>query len=78
MYDCNPGIRAKDCLGIVEIVVFVFEIVAGPRVRIASGRKVGRYRTVFKSNARDAGAVRKIKLFRFERDGLCRRDVGFP
>ena len=78
MHDCTPGIRAKDCLDIVKIVVLVFEVVAGPRVRIASGRKVGGYRTVFKANARDDGAVRKIKIFRFEHDGLCRRNIGFP
>ena len=78
IHDCTPGVRAKDCLGIVKIVVLVFEIIAGPRARIASSRKVGSYRTVFKANARDDGTVRKVKLFRFKCDGLCRRNIGFP
>ena len=35
--------------------MLIFEIIAGPRIRIASSRKVGGYRTVFNANARYDG-----------------------
>ena len=78
MHDCASGIRVKGRLGIVEIVVFVFKVVPGPRARLASGCKVGGCRTVFKTDTRDDGVVCKINLFRIERDGLVRRDICFP
>ena len=78
MHDCASGIRAKGRLDIVKIVVLVFKVIPGPRARLASGCKVGGYRTVFKTDARDDGVVCKINLFRIERDGLVRRDICFP
>ena len=39
MHDCAPSICAKDCFGIVKVVVLIFEIITGPRIRIASSRK---------------------------------------
>ena len=70
MHDCAPSVCAKDCFGIVKVVVLIFEIIAGPRIRIASSRKVGGYRTVFNSNARYDGIGCKVELFRLECGGF--------
>ena len=78
MHDCASDIRVKGRLGIVKIVVLVFQVIPGPRARLASGCKVGGYRTVFKTDARDDDVVSKINLFRIERDGPVRRDICFP
>ena len=62
MHDCTPSVCTKDCFGIVMVVVLIFEIIAGPRIRIASSRKVGVYRTVLKANARYNGIDGKVEL----------------
>jgi hypothetical protein len=51
VHDCAPSVCAKDCFGIVKVVVLIFEIITGPRICIASSRKVGVHRTVFNANA---------------------------
>ena len=62
VHDCTPSVCTKDCFGIVKVVVLIFEIIAGPRIRIASSRKVGGHRTVFNANARYDGIDGKIEL----------------
>ena len=78
MHDCAPSVCTKDCFGIVKVVVLIFEIIAGPRIRIASSRKVGGYRTVFNSNARYDGIGCKVELFRLECGGFRGRDIRLP
>ena len=78
VYDCAPSVCAKDCFGIVKVVVLIFEIIAGPRIRIASSRKVGGYRTVFNSNACYDGIGCKVELFRLECGGFRGRDIRLP
>ena len=58
--------------------MLIFEIIAGPRIRIASSRKVGSYRTVFNSNARYDGIGCKVELFRLECGGFRGRDIRLP
>ena len=78
VHDCAPSICAKDCFGIVKVVVLIFEIIAGPRIRIASSRKVGGYRTVFNANARHDGIGCKVEFFRLECGGFRGRDIRLP
>ena len=78
VHDCAPSICAKDCFGIVKVVVLIFEIITGPRIRIASSRKVGGYRTVFNANARHDGIGCKVEFFRLECGGFRGRDIRLP
>ena len=58
--------------------MLIFEIIAGPRIRIASSRKAGGYRTVFNANARYDGIGRKVEFFRLECGGFRGRDIRLP
>lgn len=68
MDDGTVNVRVKDGAHIIKVVMFVFEVLAGPGSCSASCREVGRYGPVLKTNARDDGVVQKRELFCLEGD----------
>lgn len=65
---CTPGVCTEGCLGVIEIVMFVFKVFALPRIFVAPGCKVGVHRTVLKANARYDGIDGKVELIYLKRD----------